>query len=171
MPNPPKRPRQNRTITVDFGDEATYNQLCRDGKGFIDFVVAFILSIGFQTQMRLFWWQSNTPLPLYTHPSQRCNDLAGSVYHMSRCLYCLTPLRLTLSKDEARGCQESAATHGGLSLELCAMIQNVSPMAIYRLVCSVGRSCLVKLLTRCHLPLPEYFIAEAQPLFGQTRIL
>ncbi len=42
-----KRPRQNRTITVDFNDEATYHQLCGDGRGFIDFVVAFIASIGF----------------------------------------------------------------------------------------------------------------------------
>jgi len=36
----------------------------------------------------------------------------------------------------------------------------VCPMAIYRLVCSIGRTCLVKLLTRCHLPLDEYFIAD-----------
>ena len=48
MDNPPKRPRQNRTITVDFLDEVTYHRLCHDGPGFIDFVVAFILSIGFQ---------------------------------------------------------------------------------------------------------------------------
>ncbi len=52
------------------------------------------------------------------------------------------------------------ATHGGLSLEICAVIENVCPMAIYRRVCSVGRNCLVKLATRCHLPLPHYFIAD-----------
>jgi len=28
------------------------------------------------------------------------------------------------------------------------------------MVCSIGRNCLVKLLTRCHLPLPQYFIAD-----------
>ena len=48
MSNPAKRPRQNRNITVDFNDEQTYHRLCQDGPGFIDFVVAFILSIGFQ---------------------------------------------------------------------------------------------------------------------------
>ena len=48
MDNLPKRPRQNRTITVDFNNEATYHQLCDDGPRFIDFVVAFILSIGLQ---------------------------------------------------------------------------------------------------------------------------
>ena len=48
MDNLPKRPRQNRTLTVDFNNEATYHQLCDDGPCFIDFVVAFILSIGLQ---------------------------------------------------------------------------------------------------------------------------
>ena len=43
-----KPARQNRTITVDFLDETTYHQLCGDGPRFIDFVTAFILSIGFQ---------------------------------------------------------------------------------------------------------------------------
>ena len=40
--------RENRTITVDFNSEATYHRLCHDGPRFIDFVVAFILSIGLQ---------------------------------------------------------------------------------------------------------------------------
>ena len=40
MDNPPKRPRQNRTITVDFNNEQTYHRLCGDGPCFIDFVVA-----------------------------------------------------------------------------------------------------------------------------------
>ncbi len=52
------------------------------------------------------------------------------------------------------------ATHGGLSQKLCAVIENVCPMSIYRLICSVGRSCRVRLLTRCHLSLPAYFIAD-----------
>ncbi len=47
-----------------------------------------------------------------------------------------------------------------MSLELSAVIQNVCPMAVYRLVCSMGRNGLVKLLTRCHLSLPQYFIAD-----------
>jgi len=52
------------------------------------------------------------------------------------------------------------ATHGGLSLELCAMLFDISPMAIYRLVCAAGRICLVRLLTSCGLPLPLYFLAD-----------
>jgi hypothetical protein len=43
-----KRPRQNRTITVDFHDEATYFQLLDDCKAFVELVIAFILALGFQ---------------------------------------------------------------------------------------------------------------------------
>src|SRR5262247_4282560 len=43
-----KQPRENRTITVDFRDEATYLQLLGDGKAFVEFVFAFLLALGFQ---------------------------------------------------------------------------------------------------------------------------
>ena len=43
-----KATRQNRTITVDFQDPSTYFQLISDGKAFVEFVLAFILSLGFQ---------------------------------------------------------------------------------------------------------------------------
>ena len=64
MINQAKRKTENRTLTVDFNDEATYHRLCRDGRSFIEFVaeglrritprVAFIISVGFQLKaMRL----------------------------------------------------------------------------------------------------------------------
>src|SRR4030095_2986866 len=40
--------RENRTITVDFHNEATYFQLLGDGKAFVECVLAFVLSLGFQ---------------------------------------------------------------------------------------------------------------------------
>ena len=43
-----KRTSQNRTITVDFRDEATYFQLLGDGKAFLECILAFMLSLGFQ---------------------------------------------------------------------------------------------------------------------------
>ena len=43
-----KRTRENRTITVDFQNEATYFQLLDDGKAFVECVVAFLLALGFQ---------------------------------------------------------------------------------------------------------------------------
>ena len=41
-------PRENRTITVDFRDEASYVQLLGDGKAFLECVLAFLLALGFQ---------------------------------------------------------------------------------------------------------------------------
>ena len=43
-----KPTRQNRTITVDFQDEATYFQLLGDTQAFVEFVLAFLLALGFQ---------------------------------------------------------------------------------------------------------------------------
>ena len=43
-----KRTRENRTITVDFQNEATYFQLLGDGKAFLGCVLAFLLALGFQ---------------------------------------------------------------------------------------------------------------------------
>jgi hypothetical protein len=48
MSNAAKAIRENRTITVDFQDQSTYFQLISNGKAFVEFVLAFILSIGFQ---------------------------------------------------------------------------------------------------------------------------
>src|SRR5215471_19171907 len=52
------------------------------------------------------------------------------------------------------------ATHGGLSLELCAVLCHLSPMALYRLICAFGHQSLVPVLTRCGLLLPVYFLAD-----------
>jgi hypothetical protein len=52
------------------------------------------------------------------------------------------------------------ATHGGLSVERCAGLCHISPMAVYRLVCAFGHQSLVTGLTRCGLPLPVYFLVD-----------
>ena len=48
MGNATKATRENRTITVDFHNEATYGQLLGDGKAFVECVLAFLLALGFQ---------------------------------------------------------------------------------------------------------------------------
>src|SRR5438128_7408977 len=48
MRNTARQTRDNRTITVDFQNEATYFQLLGDGKAFLECVLAFLLSLGFQ---------------------------------------------------------------------------------------------------------------------------
>jgi hypothetical protein len=48
MHNPVHQTRDNRTIPVDFQNEATYDQLLDDGKAFVECGMACILSLGFQ---------------------------------------------------------------------------------------------------------------------------
>ena len=43
-----KPTRHNRTITVDFHDATTYFALLDNSQAFVEFVLAFILSLGFQ---------------------------------------------------------------------------------------------------------------------------
>ena len=50
MRNTDRRTRENRTITVDFRNEATYFQLLGDGKAFLECILAFVMSLGFQLQ-------------------------------------------------------------------------------------------------------------------------
>src|SRR5215475_6542330 len=63
-----------------------------------------------------------------------------------------------MSPDVAR--QALIATHGGLSLEWCAVVCDISPMALYRLICALGHQSVVTVLTRCKLPLPVYLLAD-----------
>src|SRR5512132_1026172 len=48
MRNTARPLRENRTITVDFQNEATYLLLLDDGKAFVELVLAFIMALGFQ---------------------------------------------------------------------------------------------------------------------------
>jgi hypothetical protein len=48
MRNTARQTRINRTITVDFHDETTYVKLLDDHKAFVEFVLAFLLALGFQ---------------------------------------------------------------------------------------------------------------------------
>ena len=48
MRNTARQTRENRTITIDFQNEATYVQMLGDGKAFLECVLAFVMSLGFQ---------------------------------------------------------------------------------------------------------------------------
>jgi hypothetical protein len=43
-----QRTRDNRTITVDFRDEATCGHLLGDGKAFLECVLAFLMALSCQ---------------------------------------------------------------------------------------------------------------------------
>src|SRR6266699_4941836 len=143
-----KRTRHNRTITVDFQNEATYFQLLGDGKAFVECVLAFLLALGFQLAHKA-----------------TCHGGGVTIWRL-QCTACLAVFTAlphfvlryrSMRPDVAR--DALLATHGGLSLELCAVLYHISPMALYRLVCAFGAQSLVTVLTRCGLPLPVYVLA------------
>ena len=52
MRSKPRQTRENRTITVDFQNEATYVQLLGDGKAFVELVMAFTSPWAFSSNTR-----------------------------------------------------------------------------------------------------------------------
>jgi hypothetical protein len=159
-----KRTRQNRTITVDFQNEATYFQLLDNGKAFLECVLAFVLSLGFQLQHKATCCGGGC---LTRHSYYARVRLGGVTIWRIQCTTCKAVFTvlphfvlryLSMRPEVAR--DALLATHGGLSLELCAVISHISPMALYRLVCALGHQGLVTVLTRCGLPLPPYFLAD-----------
>ena len=159
-----KPTRQNRTITVDFQEPSTYLQLMNDGKAFVEFVFAFLLSLGFQLAHKA-TCTSGGCLTRHSHYARI--RLGGLTIWRIQCTSCKAvftvlphfvlryrSMRPKVARDVL------LATHGGLSLELCAVIGHISPMALYRLVCAFGHQSLVTVLTRCGLPLPVYFLAD-----------
>src|SRR5438067_9811813 len=159
-----KPTRHNRTITVDFQDETTYFQLLGDTQAFVEFVLAFILSLGFQLIHKTSCSEGGS-LTRHSHYARlRLGGLTLWRIQCTRCKAVFTVLPhfvlryRTMRPEVAR--DALLATHGGLSLELCAVICHISPMAVYRLVCAFGHQGLVTVLTRCGLPLPTYFLAD-----------
>jgi hypothetical protein len=158
------RPRHNRTITVDFHDEATYFQLLDNGKAFVECVLAFLLSLGFQLKHKATCKGGGC---LTRHSHYLRVRLGGVTIWRIQCTTCkavftILPhfvLRYRRMRPEVAR-DALLATHGGLSLELCAVLCHISPMALYRLVCALGQHSVLMVLTRCGLPLPVYFLAD-----------
>jgi hypothetical protein len=164
MRNTTRQTRTNRTITVDFQNEATYFQLLGDGKAFVECVLAFILSLGFQLTHKA-TCGSGGCLTRHSHYVRvRLGRLAIWRVQCTTCKAVFTVLPHFVLRYRAMRPEVARdallATHGGLSLELCAVVCHLSPMALYRLVCALGQQSLVTVLTRCGLPLPIYFLAD-----------
>jgi hypothetical protein len=159
-----KATRQNRTLTVDFQDPSTYFELIRNGKAFVEFVLAFILSIGFQLAHKATCTGGGC---LTRHSHYARIRLSGLTIWRIQCTSCRAVFTVLphfalryrrMSPDVAR--QALIATHGGLSLEWSATICHISPMALYRWICTLGQHSLVTVLVKCHLPLPTYILAD-----------
>src|SRR5512132_1132746 len=135
-----------------------------DGKAFVEFVFAFLLSLGFQLAHKAACTGGGC---LTRHSHYARIRLGGLTIWRIQCTSCKAVFTVLphfvlryrrMSPDVAR--QALIATHGGLSLEWCATICHMSPMALYRLICALGQHSLVAVLTRCGLPLPVYCLAD-----------
>src|SRR5919109_528497 len=164
MRNTTRQTRENRTITVDFRSEATYFQLLGNGKAFLECVLAFLMSLGLQLKHKA-TCRGDGCLTRHSHYVRV--RLGGVTIWRLQCTTCKAVFTVLphfvlryrqMRPDVAR--DALLATHGGLSLEWCAVICHISPMALYRLVCALGHQSLVTVLTRCGLLLPVYFLAD-----------
>jgi hypothetical protein len=159
MRNTAHQTRENRTITIDFQNEATYFQLLDDGKAFLECVLAFVMSLGFQLKHKT-TCRGGGCLTRHSHYVRvRLGELTIWRIQCTTCKAVFTVLPhfvlryRTMRPDVAR--DALIATHGGLSLEWCAVICHISPMALYRVICAFGQHSVVTVLTRCGLPLPR----------------
>jgi hypothetical protein len=166
------RTRHNRTITVDFQDETTYVRLVDDGKAFLEYILAFIMSLGFQLTHTAIC-RGGGCLTRHSHDVRV--RLGGLTIWRIQCTTCKAVLTVlphvvlryrSMRPDVARHAR--LATHGGLSLERCAVLYHSSPMALSRLVCALGHQGLVTVLTRCGLALPVYCLADETHTHGLT---
>jgi hypothetical protein len=159
-----KPTRENRTITVDFRDEATYFRLIEDGKAFVEWVLAFLVVLGFQLTHKATCDEGEC---LTRHSHYLRVRLGGIAIWRLQCTTCkavftVLPhfvLRYRQMRPEVAR-DALLATHDGLSVELCAVLCHISSMAAYRLICAFGHQSLVTVLTRCGLPLPVYFLVD-----------
>lgn len=155
----------DRSLTVDFHNEATYHQLRQDGRAFVEFVVAFITALGFQLAHKC-----GCPggCALTRHSSYTRVRVGNLVIWRLQCKHCRAVFTImpqfvlryrSMTPEHAK--QALLAVYGGLSLEWTAMVvPDVSPMGVYRLLCSFGHASLVSGSVRCGLPLPPYLLAD-----------
>jgi hypothetical protein len=164
MRNTARQTRDHRTITVDFHDETTYFKLLDDRQAFVEFVLAFLLALGFQLKHKATCGGGGC-LTRHSH-DMRVRVGGVTIWRIQcttyRAVFTALPHVVLRYRQMCPEVARNAllATHGGLSLELCAVIYHISPMALYRLICAFGHQSLVTVLTRCRLPLPTYVLAD-----------
>ena len=137
-----RQSRENRTLTVDFQNEATYFQLLGDGKAFLECVLAFLMTLGFQLKHTA-TCRGGGCLTRHAHYARV--RLGGLTIWRLQCTTCravftVLPhfvLRYRQMRPEVAR-DALFATHGGLSLACCAVLYPISPMALYRMLCALG---------------------------------
>jgi len=129
-----KPTRENRTITVDFQNETAYLQLLGDGKAFVECVLAFLLALGFQLAHKT-TCKGGGCLTRHSHYVRV--RLGGLTIWRIQCTTCravftvLPHFVLRYRRMHPEVARDALlATYGGLSLERCAVLYHISPMAL-----------------------------------------
>src|SRR5215831_16112010 len=136
----------------------------RRWQAFLECVLAFLIALGFQLKHKA-TCDGGGCLTRHSHYVRvRLGGVTIWRVQCTRCKAVFTVLPHFVLRYRQRRPEVARdallATHGGLSLELCAVICHISPMALYRLVCALGQQSVVTVLTRCGLPLPVYVLAD-----------
>jgi hypothetical protein len=138
--------------------------LLHDGKAFVEFVLTFVLALSLQLTHTA-TCRGGGCLTRHSHYVRV--RLRGLTIWRLQCTRCKTVFTVlphfvlryrSMRPEVAR--DALLATHGGLSLELCAVIFHISPMALYRLICTLGYQRLATVLTQCGVSLPTYCLAD-----------
>jgi hypothetical protein len=159
-----QKKRKNRTVHVDFQDESTYFRLIEDGFAFLEFVLAYVASIGFQFFHKCSC-SGNSRFQRHSHYARA--RLGGLCIWRIQCCECKATFSIlphfvlryrSMSPDVAK--RALIASNGGLSLENTSMILNISVMSIYCFICSIGVWHVATTLLRAGLSLPHYWLAD-----------
>ena len=159
-----KKRRKNCTVHVDFQEESTYFQLIQDGSSFLEFVVAYVLSLGFQFAHKCHC-SRRSAFTRHSHYARA--RLKGLTIWRIQCCECKATFSIlphfvlryrAISAEVAKNAL--IASDGGLSLERTSMILHLSAMSVYRLLCSIGVWPVAAVLLRAGLALPKYFLAD-----------
>ena len=156
--------RKNRTVHVDFQDESTYHRLIEDGSAFLEFVVAYVLSIGFQF-LHKSHCSGQSRFKRHSHYARI--RLGGLHIWRIQCCECnatfsILPHFVQRYRSMPPSVAQNAliAVNGGLSLENTSLILNISAMSIWRLFISIGQFHVAQTLLKTGLSLPSYFQAD-----------
>jgi len=155
---------KNRTIVVDFGEESYYQNIIGNGKAFLEFVMAYIMSIGFQLLHKQYC-TGGSCLTRHSHYARvKCGGITIWRIQCTTCKAVFTVMPSFLIRYFSCKTEQVKraiiAYHGGLSFENCAICYNISPMCLYRLICAFGKHCLATMLYQAGVPLPKNLQAD-----------
>lgn len=159
-----KKRRKNRTVHVDFQEESTYFQLIENGSAFLEFVMAYVFSIGFQF---LHEGHCSGASAFKRHSHYARTRLGGLTIWRIQCGECKATFSIlpqfvlryrSMSPEVAK--KALIASDGGLSLERTSLMLHISAMSLYRLLCAIGVWHVAEVLWRAGLALPKYFLAD-----------